>query len=83
MKKIQIGSQEAQVGEVDELCCALADEVEALIQSRAEAGKFAVLGLATGSTPLPLYAELIRRHREEGGINLAGIEAKPFKVKSS
>ena len=66
MKKIQIGSQEAQVGEVDELCCALADEVEALIQSRAEAGKFAVLGLATGSTPLPLYAELIRRHREEG-----------------
>ena len=66
MKKIQIGSQEAQVGEVDELCGALADEVEALIQSRAEAGKFAVLGLATGSTPLPLYAELIRRHREEG-----------------
>jgi hypothetical protein len=40
VKKIQIGSQEAQVGEVDELCCALADEVEALIQSRAEAGKF-------------------------------------------
>ena len=66
MKKIQIGSQEAQVGEVDELCGALADEVEALMQSRAEAGKFAVLGLATGSTPLPLYAELIRRHREEG-----------------
>jgi len=26
----------------------------------------AVLGLATGSTPLPLYAELIRMHREEG-----------------
>jgi glucosamine-6-phosphate deaminase len=25
-----------------------------------------VLGLATGSTPEPLYAELIRRHREEG-----------------
>ena len=25
-----------------------------------------VLGLATGSTPLPLYAELIRMHREEG-----------------
>jgi hypothetical protein len=39
VKKIQIGSQEAQVGEVDELCGALADEVEALIQSRAEAGK--------------------------------------------
>lgn len=26
----------------------------------------AVLGLATGSTPLGVYAELIRRHREEG-----------------
>ena len=26
----------------------------------------AVLGLATGSTPLGLYGELIRRHREEG-----------------
>jgi glucosamine-6-phosphate deaminase len=26
----------------------------------------AVLGLATGSTPLPLYKELIRMHREEG-----------------
>jgi len=26
----------------------------------------AVLGLATGSTPLPLYAELIRMHREQG-----------------
>ena len=25
-----------------------------------------VLGLATGSTPLPLYGELIRMHREEG-----------------
>lgn len=25
-----------------------------------------VLGLATGSTPLPLYEELTRRHREEG-----------------
>ena len=25
-----------------------------------------MLGLATGSTPLPLYAELIRLHREEG-----------------
>lgn len=26
----------------------------------------ATLGLATGSTPLPMYQELIRRHREEG-----------------
>jgi glucosamine-6-phosphate deaminase len=44
----------------------LADEVESLLVARAEQGKCAVLGLATGSTPLPFYDELIRRHREEG-----------------
>ncbi|MGE9267806.1 MAG: 6-phosphogluconolactonase [Verrucomicrobiales bacterium] len=44
----------------------VADELEALIRRKAALGKKAVLGLATGSTPLPLYAELIRRHREEG-----------------
>ncbi|MDA7529571.1 glucosamine-6-phosphate deaminase [bacterium] len=66
MKKVQIGSQEVQVGEVDELCRVLADEVESLLVARAEQGKCAVLGLATGSTPLPFYDELIRRHREEG-----------------
>lgn len=66
MKKVQIGSQEVQVGEVDELCRVLADEVESLLVARAEQGKCAVLGLATGSTPLPFYNELIRRHREEG-----------------
>ena len=66
MKKVQFGSQEVQVGEVDELCRVLADEVESLLVARAEQGKCAVLGLATGSTPLPFYDELIRRHREEG-----------------
>ncbi len=66
MEKVQIGSQEVQVGEVDELCRVLADEVESLLVARAEQGKCAVLGLATGSTPLPFYDELIRRHREEG-----------------
>ena len=39
-----------------------ADAVEAAVRG-AEAP---VLGLATGSTPLPLYAELARRHRDEG-----------------
>ncbi len=45
---------------------ALARECAALIQSRAADEKIAVLGLATGSTPLPFYAELVRLHREEG-----------------
>ena len=30
------------------------------------AGRRAVLGLATGSTPLQVYRELVRLHREEG-----------------
>ncbi len=66
MKKVKIGTQTAQVGDTDELSQAVADELQALIQSRAAEGKMAVLGLATGKTPLPLYAELIRRHRDEG-----------------
>ena len=37
-----------------------------LIQQRAKEGKQCVLGLATGSTPKTLYAELVRLHREEG-----------------
>jgi glucosamine-6-phosphate deaminase len=38
---------------------------EILRASRAE-GRPAVLGLATGSTPIGIYRELIRMHREEG-----------------
>ncbi len=45
---------------------ALAREVMELIQERNAAGRPAVLGLATGSTPVPFYRELIRLHREEG-----------------
>lgn len=45
---------------------AIAREIADLIQIRSKSSKPTVLGLATGSTPLPLYAELIRLHREEG-----------------
>ena len=44
----------------------LAAEVAELIRTRAAEGKGVVLGLATGATPLPFYAELIRLHKEEG-----------------
>lgn len=44
----------------------LAQEVATLIRERAAEGKNVVLGLATGATPLPFYAELIRLHKEEG-----------------
>jgi glucosamine-6-phosphate deaminase len=45
---------------------AIAREIADLIEIRSKSGKQTVLGLATGSTPLPLYAELIRLHRETG-----------------
>lgn len=37
-----------------------------LIIEKNSEGKKAVIGLATGSTPKSLYAELVRMHREEG-----------------
>ena len=39
-----------------------ANLVEEVVRARPDA----VIGLAMGSTPLPLYDELVRRHREEG-----------------
>ena len=44
---------------------ALAAEVRQLIEERAKQGKHLVLGMATGSTPVPFYRELIRLHQEE------------------
>lgn len=44
----------------------VAGEIAQLIRERAKEGLNAVLGLATGSTPLPVYRELVRLHKEEG-----------------
>ncbi|MDH5233979.1 MAG: glucosamine-6-phosphate deaminase, partial [Gemmatimonadota bacterium] len=44
----------------------VAGEIAALIRARAKEGRRAVLGLATGSTPTGIYAELVRLHKEEG-----------------
>jgi len=43
----------------------LAREIATLIKARGEQGRKCVLGLATGSTPVNVYAELVRIHREE------------------
>ena len=43
-----------------------AQEIARLIIQRQKEGRKAVLGMATGSTPKTLYAELIRMHKEEG-----------------
>lgn len=44
----------------------VAQRIAALIKSKKEKGEKAVLGLATGVTPLQVYAELVRMHKEEG-----------------
>jgi glucosamine-6-phosphate deaminase len=44
----------------------IAARIATLIRERAAAGRNAVLGLATGSTPIGVYRELIRLHREDG-----------------
>src|SRR6516225_5324450 len=44
----------------------VAKEIADLIRQRQKEGKRAILGLATGSSPKKVYAELIRLHKEEG-----------------
>src|SRR5881628_3922661 len=44
----------------------LALMIESLIRQNNSAGRPTVLGLPTGSTPVGLYRELIRLHREAG-----------------
>ena len=45
---------------------AVAQEIAALIRENAAKSEKCVLGLATGSSPVKLYEELVRMHREEG-----------------
>jgi len=44
----------------------VAAEIAKIIRARQMEGKKCVLGLATGSTPITMYKELVRLHREEG-----------------
>ncbi|OGX90371.1 glucosamine-6-phosphate deaminase [Hymenobacter coccineus] len=44
----------------------VAHEIAELIRAKQAKGKQAVLGLATGSSPIGVYQELVRLHREEG-----------------
>jgi glucosamine-6-phosphate deaminase len=50
----------------EELAQLVADRIATLIRERAAAGRHTVLGLATGSTPIGVYRELIRLHTDEG-----------------
>ena len=51
---------------VDEGVKQIANEVIEKIQSRQREGKFCVIAAGTGLSLRPLYAELVRRHRDEG-----------------
>ena len=58
------------IDEVAELARIAADAVEKVLRER----EHPVLGLATGSSPLPVYEELERRHRA-GGLSFARASA--------
>ncbi|MBS1503254.1 MAG: glucosamine-6-phosphate deaminase, partial [Bacteroidetes bacterium] len=45
---------------------AVARRIADLVREKTDRGEQAVLGLATGVTPIGVYAELVRLHREEG-----------------
>ena len=53
------------VVEDDEIARLIASRIRDIIEDRRRTGTRAVLGLATGSTPIGIYRELIRMHREE------------------
>lgn len=44
----------------------VAEVIAALIKEKEAAGEKTIIGLATGSTPKTLYAELVRMHKNEG-----------------
>jgi glucosamine-6-phosphate deaminase len=54
------------VGDHEEIARRVAARIAEVIRERNVEGRPAVLGLATGSTPIGVYRELIRMHREEG-----------------
>ena len=53
------------VVEYDEIARTIAARIAQIIRERRAAGGHAVLGLATGSTPIGIYRELIKMHRED------------------
>jgi len=50
----------------DEASRFVASQIATLIRSRQKENQHCVLGLATGSTPTRVYAELVRLHKEDG-----------------
>jgi len=57
------------LGSADEIAAVAADLIESVVRRKPAA----VLGLATGSTPLPAYQELTRRHHAGTGPSYAAV----------
>ena len=53
-------------GNQQQASIAVAGRIAALIRGKKAKGEKTVLGLATGVTPIGVYAELVRLHKEEG-----------------
>ena len=51
---------------VDEGVSCIADEIIRKVQERQRDGKFCTIAAGTGASLRPLFAELVRRHKEEG-----------------
>jgi len=45
---------------------AVAEEIAALIRDKQQKSELCILGLATGSSPVKVYEELVRMHKEDG-----------------
>ena len=54
------------VEEHEAVATLVAGRIATLIRERQADGRRVVLGLATGSTPIGVYRELVRAHQEEG-----------------
>jgi len=54
------------MSDANEASVKVAEEIATLIRMKEAEGKPCVLGLATGSSPVKVYEELVRMHREEG-----------------
>src|SRR6476469_3972459 len=52
--------------EYDEIARTIAKRIAEIIKERRREGGHAVLGLATGSTPIGIYRELIKMHKDQG-----------------
>ncbi|MCD9564150.1 glucosamine-6-phosphate deaminase [Tenacibaculum maritimum] len=50
----------------NEASISVAQEIEQLIKDKQQQNQPCVLGLATGSSPIKVYEELVRMHKEEG-----------------